>query len=125
MKNIISFFMLSLVCWGCTSKNHWTIGDLQSKEQALIDQMEIGINNAERKIQIDSLRFKYHGEDDGKLIAIATMYGSEQHAVGYEYNHTKRLTAPKPFESKFMMEEDDEGQITWNQYDIEKNIPDW
>lgn len=125
MRNFVIITIAAITILSCNSQKHWTIEDLKSDEQALIDQMEIGINNAERKIKIDSITFKYHGEDDGKLIAIATMYGTQQHAVGYEYNNTKRLSIPKPFESKFMMQEDDKGQITWNQYDIVKNIPDW
>lgn len=99
---------------------HWTVEQLEQRKGELIEKFEIDINDADRGIQIDSISFKYHSEGEFGSIFIATIKGTEWHKYYGTYPPSK--TKPRPFESKFFMEEKADGEITWNNYDIIKNI---
>lgn len=99
---------------------HWTVEKLEQRKEELIEKFEIDINNADRGIHIDSLSFKYHSQGDYGPIFVATIKGTEWHEVFTTYPPSK--SKPRPFESKFFMEEKADGDIAWNNYDIVKNI---
>ena len=116
---VVITFSLSFV----SCKSHWNTKKLDEQSQALIDRIEVQINNSDRAIDIDSIRFTENGTNEMKLpVFIATITGTEWHSK-YSYQ-TRRIqkTTPQPFESKFMMSEQKDGSIVWNGYDIVKNI---
>jgi|LSQX01.2.fsa_nt_gb hypothetical protein len=102
----------------------WTVDKLRAIEAELIEQIEIKINSTEGQIQIDSIRFIELGPKKFS----ATLYGTESHTFvdyGVYQDFRKRKTKVKPFTSKFLMEVNDEGRITWDYYSIVKNIEGW